>query len=130
MTSTAQIRARLDAADEPFCSAEGQAMNWPGESGGCRSCDQRISATIRDSGDWMTATSRPMIVCSDCGNKRCPKAAWHGNTCTRSNDTDQEAYDPIAALHGNARADLVFLLAEVERLTPAAVEAGSTRSAE
>lgn len=31
-----------------------------------------------------------MIVCVDCGNKRCPKATDHRNTCTHSNDLGQE----------------------------------------
>jgi hypothetical protein len=30
-----------------------------------------------------------MIVCRDCGNKRCPKATYHGHECTHSNDTGQ-----------------------------------------
>jgi hypothetical protein len=31
-----------------------------------------------------------MIVCVDCGNKRCPKATDHDNACTGSNDPEQE----------------------------------------
>lgn len=30
-----------------------------------------------------------MIVCPDCGNKRCPKANDHRNACTDSNDAGQ-----------------------------------------
>ena len=30
-----------------------------------------------------------MIVCSECGNKRCPKATDHRNDCTGSNDPGQ-----------------------------------------
>ncbi len=30
-----------------------------------------------------------MIVCSKCGNKRCPKATFHGNECTGSNASGQ-----------------------------------------
>lgn len=30
-----------------------------------------------------------MVLCPDCGNKRCPKANDHRNACTGSNDTDQ-----------------------------------------
>lgn len=32
----------------------------------------------------------PMIVCSECGNKRCPKATDHKLKCTGSNDPGQE----------------------------------------
>lgn len=30
-----------------------------------------------------------MIVCPQCGNKRCPKAEWHGYQCTDSNEPGQ-----------------------------------------
>lgn len=30
-----------------------------------------------------------MILCPDCGNKRCPHANHHDNACTGSNDTGQ-----------------------------------------
>jgi hypothetical protein len=32
---------------------------------------------------------RPFIVCSECGNKRCPKATHHDNACTNSNEPGQ-----------------------------------------
>lgn len=37
------------------------------------------------------------IVCRDCGNKRCPKANWHGYGCTRSNEPGQigSAYEDV-----------------------------------
>lgn len=31
-----------------------------------------------------------MIVCSACGNKRCPKATFHENECTNSNAPGQK----------------------------------------
>jgi hypothetical protein len=34
-------------------------------------------------------TQRRFIVCSDCGNKRCPKATHHDSNCTKSNDAGQ-----------------------------------------
>lgn len=30
-----------------------------------------------------------MVLCPDCGNKRCPKAAWHEEKCSNSNATGQ-----------------------------------------
>lgn len=32
---------------------------------------------------------RRFITCPDCGNKRCPKATDHRNTCTASNEPGQ-----------------------------------------
>lgn len=31
-----------------------------------------------------------MIVCDECGNKRCPKASDHRYLCTNSNEPNQE----------------------------------------
>ena len=31
-----------------------------------------------------------MILCPNCGNKRCPKATDHNNACTNSNEVGQE----------------------------------------
>ena len=33
--------------------------------------------------------SRRMIVCPECGNKRCPKATDHRNDCSGSNEPGQ-----------------------------------------
>lgn len=30
-----------------------------------------------------------MIVCPECGNKRCPRASWHGYKCNHSNEPGQ-----------------------------------------
>lgn len=38
--------------------------------------------------DLMTRLST-MIVCPDCGNKRCPKATDHRLGCTKNNDPGQ-----------------------------------------
>lgn len=31
-----------------------------------------------------------MVVCPECGNKRCPKATHHDNACTNSNEIGQK----------------------------------------
>jgi hypothetical protein len=43
-----------------------------------------------------------MVLCPDCGNKRCPKANNHRNACTNSNEPGQpgSVYGPNAAAHG------------------------------
>lgn len=38
---------------------------------------------------WPISMTR-MILCPDCGNKRCPKATDHNNPCTNSNEPNQE----------------------------------------
>lgn len=40
-------------------------------------------------GDPDAMFKRRFIVCPTCGNKRCPKASWHENECTGSNEPGQ-----------------------------------------
>ena len=39
--------------------------------------------------DYRDVGSVYMRVCPECGNKRCPKASYHGNACTNSNEPNQ-----------------------------------------
>ena len=46
-----------------------------------------------DSQTWRSISGIPMArmsLCPTCGNKRCPGAADHDNTCTGSNEPGQE----------------------------------------
>lgn len=38
----------------------------------------------------ITLDDMRMVLCPECGNKRCPRANNHSNACTNSNDTGQE----------------------------------------
>ena len=51
----------------------------------CSTCDEKRQALM----PWPAALMRTMIVCPECGNKRCPRASYHGNACTGSNDPGQ-----------------------------------------
>lgn len=44
---------------------------------------------VHDPFDWLLVTSQRMIVCPECGNKRCPKASDHTRDCTGSNEEGQ-----------------------------------------
>ena len=81
----APIRARLAAFMAEPCKPSEKSMGWTGPVGGCWFCDQKVTADM----DWADQLSRPMIVCTECGNKRCPRASWHGNACTGSNEPQQ-----------------------------------------
>ena len=52
---------------------------------GCHRClgerDERV--------DGLPAAATRMILCPDCGNKRCPKASDHRLACSGSNATGQ-----------------------------------------
>ena len=41
-----------------------------------------------------------MILCPECGNKRCPKATDHSLACTNSNDSGQQG-----SIYGNLNDD-------------------------
>lgn len=61
---------------------------FPGAAG-CQKCDgERLAALVKKTGDW-TDGFGGMIVCASCGNKRCPKATFHGNQCSGSNAPNQ-----------------------------------------
>lgn len=55
----------------------------------CITCDETIAEAQADNGDWMGSLTRVFIVCPDCGNKRCPRAAHHDRACTGSNEPGQ-----------------------------------------
>lgn len=55
-------------------------------SDGCGNCHACLVGVMENN---MLVTSQRMIVCSDCGNKRCPKASNHRHKCTGSNEVGQ-----------------------------------------
>jgi len=55
----------------------------------CITCDDQRAKIQTESGDHLSAMMRRMIVCPECGNKRCPKATHHDNPCSGSNDSGQ-----------------------------------------
>lgn len=70
------------------------------ECSGCKAtariCDE-LSANSPANPDCWCRTCRPVVlndmrfvVCPDCGNKRCPRANDHRNSCTGSNEPGQE----------------------------------------
>lgn len=67
----------------------------PGKVCGCQRCNEYlerlVETTDRTAGeehDWLEFTGG-MIVCPTCGNKRCPKATHHIETCSGSNNPGQ-----------------------------------------
>lgn len=54
-----------------------------------------------DPGEWIF---QGMILCPDCGCKRCPKASYHGHACTGSNDSRQPG-----SVYGDFRVDTSWL---------------------
>ena len=70
----------------------------PGELCGCGQCSrdiQRIIDTIPglDFSARMNGPLNRMILCPECGNKRCPRANHHDNLCTNSNEPGQPGSD-------------------------------------
>lgn len=54
----------------------------------CGNCERCLVGKL-DSNGWPLRMQR-MIVCPDCGNKRCPKATDHHLECTGSNEPGQQ----------------------------------------
>ena len=59
------------------------------EGCGCWTCVQKRANQITDFSGRLAYLSR-MIVCPECGNKRCPRATWHEHACTGSNEYGQD----------------------------------------
>ena len=53
---------------------------------GCFTC---VGNQPAHPGTWLTVGMTRMIVCAECGNKRCPHSTDHRNDCTGSNDVGQ-----------------------------------------
>jgi len=55
----------------------------------CHRCinENRLGSTVL--GIFLPLSSTKMIVCSKCGNKRCPHASDHDLECTSSNEPGQ-----------------------------------------
>lgn len=57
---------------------------------GCGKCEGvRLAARVAETGNWYDGLLTGMMCCPECGNKRCPRAAWHANACTGSNEPGQ-----------------------------------------
>ena len=56
------------------------------EKGGCGNCHACLVGVMENG---YPVTMQRMIVCPDCGNKRCPKASNHRHKCTGSNEVGQ-----------------------------------------
>lgn len=56
----------------------------------CHQCieDKKLTVDILD-GIPIALSAVKMILCPDCGNKRCPKASNHRLECTDSNEPNQ-----------------------------------------
>ena len=56
------------------------------KKGGCGNCHACLVGVMENN---YPVTMQRMIVCPDCGNKRCPKASNHRHQCTGSNEVGQ-----------------------------------------
>lgn len=67
---------------------------------GCRVCVNRYADKISDSGadfaSVLSARAGVFVMCSDCGNKRCPKGTFHGHECSKDNTPGQ-----VGSTYGN-----------------------------
>jgi hypothetical protein len=84
---------------DTFMTQMGQYLvfHTEGEVCGCETCSRRVGeviATADPKADFATKIANNpvnrMIVCANCGNKRCPHATDHEEECSGSNDPGQE----------------------------------------
>jgi len=115
--SVERIRDLLDSLNEAPCGDRSDA-SFPGGAN-CGVCHSRVrDAEIARTGNRMLALASVFIVCNTCGNKRCPRATWHGYACSGSNDTNQTPVGdlpPEAQLAAGAVSMLRELLEEIDK---------------
>lgn len=87
--SVAPAQSPIDHGYRPECECSGCKAT-------ARICAE-LSANSSANPDCWCRTCRPVtlndmrfVVCPDCGNKRCPRANDHRNSCTGSNEPGQE----------------------------------------
>jgi hypothetical protein len=61
-------------------------VNQSKEQDGCGHCHACLVGVTEHG---LPVTFQRMILCPDCGNKRCPKASNHRHQCTESNEPNQ-----------------------------------------
>lgn len=61
---------------------------WDGVECHCHRCIGEKNLVERE-GSFLPMNSTRMILCPQCGNKRCPHASDHDLACTNSNDPGQ-----------------------------------------
>lgn len=84
------IAAGLEAVRQLCLGIEQQAVSSiPNkEKCECRSCLDDFEK-LNPPGPGLSHWTTRMVVCSICGNKRCPHANNHNNSCTNSNEPGQ-----------------------------------------
>lgn len=55
----------------------------------CHRCIKEKGLGLKGPFGFMPLSSSKMILCPQCGNKRCPKASNHDLACTFSNEPGQ-----------------------------------------
>lgn len=55
----------------------------------CAVCEREAKESLFADGkmDWLGLASNFMHLCPDCGSKRCPKATYHGYSCSGSSES-------------------------------------------
>lgn len=70
------------------------------EGPGCRRCGDQYRHRKAETNEVARFISLGIYTCPTCGNKRCPKATWHGHKCTGSNEPNQNGEPEQGALDG------------------------------
>jgi hypothetical protein len=79
-----------DALTRPLLPAEpNEVLQWLTENC-CHHCFNALREGMSLMEQMQKGMFARMIVCRVCGNKRCPKATWHENECSGSNEPGQE----------------------------------------
>ena len=79
---------QFDANWDAIFSKKETKKVWDGTECSCDRCI-REKNLVGHEGSFLPLSSTRMILCPQCGNKRCPHASDHDLACTGSNDSGQ-----------------------------------------
>jgi hypothetical protein len=100
------VPTALNVEDVISLCSDCPMVGYPGDKTRCLPCPRRqqemlnsappiqcdcFSCASQRSGPFpgLTEANARMVLCPECGNKRCPRATHHDNACTGSNEPGQ-----------------------------------------
>lgn len=89
------LRAHIDTKDARISELEAIAAGYNAARLEIESLQAALAGYVQSGKDWasrmreLEAQLEAIVLCPDCGSKRCPKANHHLNGCTGSNEPGQ-----------------------------------------
>ena len=118
-SSLTNLQSSLYHANEQIKYLESHLVTTEDGCGNCHACLVNVMENN------LPITFQRMILCPECGNKRCPKASNHRYQCTGSNEIGQKGSiytHPAKTINNQKMIDVLMELAKYRLLTAYEIE--------